>query len=155
MSEPRKHHYLSQFYLQGFSVNGRSICQIEKRGGRAYVSLIRDTAAIRDYHELDYPDAGDPNVVEKRLALVETMLGEGLRRAIESGIATPETHTKIIELVTLLRVRVPAFKAGIEAFLQNVGSCGIQCKYVCGQRDAIRNGVSDCAARDEEGDRLH
>src|SRR5712691_12515681 len=105
MPEPRKHHYLSQFYLRGFSVNGRSICQIEKRGGRAYVSSIRDTAATRDYHELDYPGADDPNVVEKRLAQIETTLAEGLRRAIESGIATPETHTKIIELVTLLRVR--------------------------------------------------
>jgi hypothetical protein len=120
MSEPRKHHYLSQFYLRGFSVDGRSVYQIEKRRGRAYLSSIRDTAAIRDYHELDYSDADDPNVVEKELARVETMLAEGLKEAIQSGIVRPETHRRIIELVALLRVRVPAFKASIEAFLQNV-----------------------------------
>jgi hypothetical protein len=120
MSEPRKHHYLSQFYLRGFSADGRSVYQIEKRSGRGYLSSIRDTAAIRDYHELDYPDADDPNVVERRLAQVETTLAEGLKEAIESGIVRPETHAKILELVALLRVRVPAFKASIEAFLQNV-----------------------------------
>lgn len=120
MSEPRKHHYLPQFYLRGFSVNGRSIYQIEKRGRRAYVSSIRDTAAIRDYHELDNPSFEDPNAAEKRLAQVESRLSEGLAHAIQCGIATPETLNSLLQLVALLRVRVPAFKADIEAFLQNV-----------------------------------
>lgn len=120
MSEPRKHHYLPQFYLRGFSANGRSIFQIEKRGGRAYVSSIRDTAAIRDYHEVDTVDAEDPAVIEKRLAQVEAQLAEALVRAIQCGVTTPETHNPLIQLVALLQVRVPAFKAGIEAFLQNV-----------------------------------
>lgn len=120
MSEPRKHHYLPQFYLRGFSANGRSIFQIEKRGGRAYVSSIRDTAAIRDYHELDTEEAEDPSVIEKRLAQIEAQLAEALARAIQCGVTTPETHNLLIQLVALLRVRVPAFKAGIEAYLQNV-----------------------------------
>src|SRR5207247_8494069 len=101
MSEPRKHSQLPQFYLRGFSANGRSISQIEKRSGRAYLSSIRDTAAIRDYHELDNPGVEDPNAVEKRLAEVEAPLAKGLARAIQCGIATPEAHTKLIELVAL------------------------------------------------------
>lgn len=120
MSEPRKHHYLPQFYLRGFSANGRSIFQIEKRGGRAYLLSIRDTAAIRDYHEFDTEEAEDPAVIEKRLAEVEAQLAEALARAIQCGVTTPETHNLLIQLVALLRVRVPAFKAGIEAYLQNV-----------------------------------
>ncbi|MFQ5961837.1 MAG: DUF4238 domain-containing protein [Candidatus Methylomirabilales bacterium] len=120
MSEPRKHHYLPQFYLRGFSANGRSIYQIEKPGGRAYVSSIRDTAAIRDYHELDSPGFEDPNAVEKRLAQVEAQLAEGLARVVQGGIPTPETHSSLMQLVALLRVRVPAFKAHIDTFLQNV-----------------------------------
>jgi len=120
MSQPRKHHYLPQFYLRGFSANGRSIFQIEKRGGRTYLSSIRDTAAIRDYHELDTGGVEDPTVFEKRLAQVEAQLAEALARAIRCSITTPETHNLLIQLVALLRVRVPAFKAGVEAFLQNV-----------------------------------
>lgn len=120
MSEPRKHHYLPQFYLRGFSANGRSIFQIEKRGGRGYLSAIRDTAAIRDYHELDTGEAEDPAVIEKRLAGIETKLAEALAEAAQRGLTTPKTHNLLIQLVALLRVRVPAFKAGIEAYLQNV-----------------------------------
>ncbi len=120
MSEPRKHHYLPQFYLRVFSANGRSIYQIEKHGGRAYVSAIRDTAAIRDYHELDSPGFEDPNAVEKRLAQVEAQLAEGLAHVLQDGIATPETHARLIQLVALLRVRVPAFKAHIDASMRNV-----------------------------------
>jgi hypothetical protein len=120
MSVPRKHHYLSQFYLRGFSSNGRSICQIEKRSGRAYVVSIRDAAAIRDYHELDYPGVDDPNAVEKGLAEIEGPLAEGLAHALRLGIVTSKIHSSVVELVTLLRVRAPAFRASIEAFLQNV-----------------------------------
>lgn len=120
MAEPRKHHYLPQFYLRGFSANGRSIFQIEKRGDRAYLSSIRDTAAVRDYHDLDTVDAADPGAVEKHLAHVETQLAEGLAATLRSGITTPDIHSLLIQLVALLRVRVPAFKASIEAHLQNV-----------------------------------
>jgi hypothetical protein len=120
MSEPRKHHYLPQFYLRGFSANGRSIFQIEKRGDRAYPSSIRDTAAIRDYHELDTVGAEDPGTVEKQLAHVETQLAQGLAATLRSGITTPEIHSLLIQLVALLRVRVPAFKATIEAHLQGI-----------------------------------
>jgi len=98
MSEPRKHHYLPQFYLRGFSANRRSIFQIEKQGGRAYLSSIRDTAAIRDYHELDTEEAKDPTVIEKRLAQVEAQLAEALARAIQCGVTTPETHNLLIQL---------------------------------------------------------
>jgi len=126
MSEPRKHHYLPQFYLRGFSANGRSIFQIEKQGGRTYLSSIRDTAAIRDYHELDTEEAKDPTVIEKRLAQVEAQLAEALARAIKCGVTTAETHNLLIQLVALLRVPVPAFKAGIEGYLQSaVRSIGL------------------------------
>jgi hypothetical protein len=127
MSTPRKHHYLPQFYLRRFSTNGRSVFQVEKRGGRAYASSIRDTAAIRDYHELDTIGVEDPTVIERRLAQVEAPLAEALARAVQCGVTTPETHNLLIQLVALLRVRVPAFKAGIEAFLQNaVRSVGLR-----------------------------
>jgi hypothetical protein len=120
MAEPRKHHYLPQFYLLGFSTDGRSIYQIEKHGLRAYTCSIRDAAAIRDYHKLDDPHFVDANATEKRLAHVEAQLARALARVIQVGVATPETHALLIQLVALLQVRVPAFKARIEAFLQQV-----------------------------------
>jgi len=118
MSEPRKHHYLSQFYLLGFSPDGRRVYQIEKDTGRSYPCSIRDAAAIRDYHELDYSDADDPNALEKQLSGVEGHLAANLHEVINSGFTTVAHHARLIELVSLLRVRVPTYKAYIEKTLE-------------------------------------
>jgi len=121
MTQPRKHHYVPQFYLRGFSSNGSSIFQIEKHDGRGYLCSIKDTAAIRDYHELDFEAAEDPHVLEKRLAEIESQLAEVLAQVIKSGIDSRVTHSRLIELTSLLRFRVPAFKQFIEeSFRQSV-----------------------------------
>src|SRR6058998_3328586 len=105
MSEPRKHHYLPQFYLRGFSANGKSILQIEKQTLRKYMCSIGDAAAIRDYHELDDPSYEDTNALEKSLAAIESKLATAVSRAIAVGIATADIHAKLVEFVSLMRVR--------------------------------------------------
>jgi len=120
MPEPRKHHYLPQFYLRGFSTDGKRIYQIEKRTSHGYTCSIRDAAAIRDYHELDDPSCEDPNAVEKRLAEMETQLAAALVRVLRRGLETPDDHASVVQLVALLRVRIPAFKTHIDAFLQQM-----------------------------------
>lgn len=125
MSVPRKHHYVQQFYLRGFSEDGKSICQIEKPGGRAYTCSISDAAATRDYHEIDQPGSKDPHIVEKRLADIETQLSLVLASIIRSGITTSEVRVKLMEFVSLTRFRMPAFKAFVEEFHRQVaGSTG-------------------------------
>jgi Protein of unknown function (DUF4238) len=47
-------------------------------------------------------------------------LAEALVDALQNSITSPQIHSKIIELVILLRVRVPAFKSAIDASLENV-----------------------------------
>lgn len=118
MTQPRKHHYLPQFYLRGFSGNGKQIFQIEKSEARGYLCAIRDAAAIRDYHELDYEDAEDPHALEKRLSEIESQLAEALADVIASGIVGNISHARLIEFVSLMRVRVPAFKQYIEESLR-------------------------------------
>ncbi len=143
MPEPRKHHYLPQFYLRGFSTNGKSIYQIEKPTMRGYISSIRDAAAIRDYHELDDPNFADPNAVEKRLAQIETQLATALARVLQRGLATPDDHASVVQLVGLLRVRIPAFKAHIDASLQQmVRSVGLIMERK-GQLPPVRKGLED------------
>ena len=81
---------------------------------------IRDAAATRDYHELDYSDAEDPHAVEKRLAEIEGYLSRTLTDVVQSGITSAEVHARLIELVALMQFRVPAFKAYIEESLHQV-----------------------------------
>ncbi len=120
MSEPRKHHYLSQFYLRGFSADEKGIYQIEKSTLRGYGSSIKDAAAMRDYHILDYEDAEDPQVVEKHLSEYEGLLASALERVVSDGIADEKDHIEIISLVALMRFRVPAFKSFISKSMSEV-----------------------------------
>lgn len=123
MSEPRKHHYLPQFYLRNFSLDERSICQIVKvktsdAQQPSYMSAIRDTAAVRDYHKLDYEGAENPNDIEQKLAKVEGQLAITVQRTLESGVDGKEVREVLPLLVPLLMMRVPHYKVFIEDLLR-------------------------------------
>lgn len=117
---PRKHHYLPQFYLRNFSDDGRKLWQIDKSDSNAVPVSITDIAAIRDYHRLDYDDAEDPFELERRLSAIEGVLSQALRSALSDGLSNPEVHHYMMQLVALLRARVPAMKTAIENHLRDV-----------------------------------
>ncbi|PKO76008.1 MAG: hypothetical protein CVU21_15320 [Betaproteobacteria bacterium HGW-Betaproteobacteria-15] len=113
-SEPRKHHFLPQFYLRGFSIDRRGIFQIEKSTGRHYGCQIKDIAAIRDYHELDGADTDDPFLLEKKLAEVEGQQAAHLQSALSDGIELEQDRLNLLELLAIMRMRVPAVKEHID-----------------------------------------
>jgi hypothetical protein len=114
MAQPRKHHYIPQFYLRGFSLDQRSIFQIEKATGKYYSCQIKDTAAIRDFHEIDSASVQDPNILEKSLAEIESKLADQLRVFLKEGISNAYTLSATIDLLSQLRMRIPAVKQHIE-----------------------------------------
>lgn len=114
MTQPRKHHYLPQFYLRGFSQDQRSIFQIDRSTGRNYSCQIKDTAAIRDFHEIDADGVEDPLSLEKHLAKVESELAEYLRVFLKDGISNSTALEEVIGMLSMLRMRVPAVKQHIE-----------------------------------------
>lgn len=115
MSEPRKHHFLPQFYLRGFSVDRRGIYQIEKETAKYYGCQIKDTAAIKDFHELDYEGVEDQNALEKALAQIEGEFAQQLAAFLADGPANEQARDYTIQLLSQLRLRVPAVKRHIEA----------------------------------------
>lgn len=117
MPQPRKHHYLPQFYLRGFSPDQRSIFQIEKAAGHHYGCQIKDAAAIRDFHEIDADGIEDPYAIEKSLAKFEGELADQLRTFITEGISNAPALAEVIGLLSMLRMRVPALKQHIEQSL--------------------------------------
>jgi hypothetical protein len=114
MAQPRKHHYLPQFYLRGFSADERSIYQIEKLTGRHYGCQIKDTAAVRDFHEIDLDGIQDPHILEKSLAQVEAQLAEDLRSFLTEGISNAQALSGVVDLLSQLRMSIPAFKQHID-----------------------------------------
>lgn len=120
MNNPRKHHYLPRFYLSEFSANGRSLVQIDKASGYSATCNIKDVASIRDYHRLDAEDIDDPNQLERTLSTVEGKLAKAAKQVLQGGIDGPITHAHLIELVSMLRVRIPATKRMIEQMTRQV-----------------------------------
>ena len=86
MSEPRKHHDVPRFYLARFATRKQQIYQIEKLPTpRVYPISIRDAAAVRDYHRLDWDGVPDPQGLERVLAKVEDYPSELGRASAEPG----------------------------------------------------------------------
>lgn len=113
-SAPRKHHFLPQFYLRGFSVDRRGVFQVEKSSGSHYGCQIKDIAAIRDYHELDGADTDDPYLFGKKLAEVEGQQAEHLQSVLAEGIALERDRLNLLELMAIMRMRVPAVKEHVD-----------------------------------------
>ena len=114
MSEPRKQHYLPQFYLRGFSLDGRGLYQLEKQSGKHYGCQIKDVAAVKDFHELDYQGVEDPHALEKQLANMEEEFARNLVSFLSDGIKNEGARLCTVQLLSLMRLRVPAFKEHIE-----------------------------------------
>jgi Protein of unknown function (DUF4238) len=119
MSDPRKHHYLPQFYLRQFSTDSESLYQIEKQTGSFYGCKIRDMAAIRDFHEIDGDDIEDPFALERMLAAIESDLSLEHSALLRDGIKNEQAVGHCISLLSLLRMRVPAVKKHYEESLES------------------------------------
>jgi len=123
---PRKHHYLPQFYLRGFSANGTHIYQAEKRTGKIFGGRIADTGAIRDFHTLDFDGCPDPDAFEKLIGRVEAEVAPALADILETATLRSATRPHLDSLVAMLLGRVPAVKEMVEAgLLEAVRSVGL------------------------------
>jgi hypothetical protein len=121
MSEPRKHHYVPRFYLARFATRKQQIYQIEKLPTpRVYPVSIRDAASMRDYHRLDWDGAPDPQGLERALAQVEDYHAKALAAVIDAQAISEEYKPVIVELLSVLRLRVPSVKRHIESTLKAI-----------------------------------
>ncbi|PRH22464.1 DUF4238 domain-containing protein [Burkholderia multivorans] len=127
VSRPRKQHYLPQFYLRGFSDGGTHFHQIEKKTGKSFGARVADSAAIRDFHTLDFKDCPDPDAFEKLLATVEGAIAPALSDLLLTERFSSDSRLAINRLTAMLMARVPASKAMVEQVTQEVmRSVGIQ-----------------------------
>lgn len=143
MTEPRKHHYLPQFYLRGFSEDQRSLFQSENTTGQHYRCQIKDIAAIRDFHEIDADRITDPNAFEKALAEMERTLAEQLRILLSDGVSNSTALGITIELLSQLRMRVPPVKNHIERSMSSNIRAVVEILERAGQLPKAPPGLED------------
>ena len=140
MNAPRKHHYLPQFYLEGFKVEPQKgkkphIWQIEKEGNQAsYCPAIQDTGCIRDFHTIDFKDEEpDHNSVEALLSKIESEHSALVRKIQETRRVEASQVESLSTFISLMRYRVPSCADYIETSLRSVVLDSFKIMYQSGK----------------------
>lgn len=120
MSEPRKHHHTSAFYLAGFSNGGRqdgSLEVLDRTNGKAFRATARTVGYERDLFRLDIPNV-DPNTIEKAYAKLEGNLAPALHRLVDDEHpADPTDIAKVLNIVAMLSTRSPGYRSAVETLM--------------------------------------
>ena len=125
MSEPKKHHYLPQFYLEKFKISPQTtkyprVFVIEKSiEPRSFPAPIHDTGCIRDYNTLDLEEGRDRTSIEDSLSRVEAIHSGVLSQLIASRSSDAGDREELSFLIALMYCRVPKFKGYVQNTMKN------------------------------------
>jgi len=145
VSEPKRHHYVPQFYLRHFTwptVKGtRVLCVYDKEGGEPRIQTPLNTAVEQGFYSFETP-TGKDNEIEKALSQVESGANPVLSRLAQPGEDLNDLHLPALaSFMALTHVRVPrsvkaaseVLAAGARQFLRGSAE----------DRDAIRRFLAD------------
>jgi hypothetical protein len=112
-STARRHHYLPQVYLAGFTDTGTKdgqfhVCDIYS--GNRFRTSPKNVAAERDFNRVDV-EGKPPDVVEKALSPFEEQAGQAIRNVNRmQTFPNDEDFNWIINLLCLIAVRNPQLR---------------------------------------------
>lgn len=111
MSVPRKHHYVSRFYLEGFASDETQAGQLsvlDKQTGRQWRSSPSDTACEKDFYMLEVDEDEDALAIEELFGRVETKGSAALRHVIEHlDVPDGEMFEDLMDFLAIMTVRGP------------------------------------------------
>lgn len=112
-SVARKHHYIPQAFLAGFTEQGKKDGQLyvfDPANGTSFRTIPKKVAAERDFNRVDV--LGKPiDVVEKALASFEMNAIEAIKRVVESeAFPNDEDYILILNFLGLLAIRNPRLR---------------------------------------------
>jgi hypothetical protein len=125
MSDPKKHHFLPQFYLRNFAISPQTskyphIWACKKAADPKPINVaIKDTACITDYHTLD-PDKAVPDraSLEKSLSTIESKQSQTIDRILHERRVHDDDKPVLSAMLAIMRTRVPSFKRFIQESLR-------------------------------------
>jgi len=130
MAEPKKHHFLPQFYLGGFKITPQTskypqIHVIPKTATpEPFLSAIKDTGCEFNYHTVDTnPAFKDRKSLEMGFAETEGRQAKVIKSVVSNHKISFKEKQVLAFFISIMRVRVPSYKRYIEQFLrENVQS---------------------------------
>ncbi len=116
MNEPKRHHYLPQFYLRNFC-NDKLLSVFDKKKNEYRKQNPKDTAVERYYYSLKDDNGNMDHRIEKLFSQIETNSQQIIDRIINNENITEQEKADLSHFIALMMVRVPNLEK-----LTNTGS---------------------------------
>lgn len=110
MSNPKRQHYLPQFYLKGFSDDEKSILVFDRLKDNYFHQTIRKAAAINDYYSLINEPEDRKYLVEKALSKIEGIAAQIIPDVERGANLSPLGKEALALFCTIQMMRVPRFQ---------------------------------------------
>jgi hypothetical protein len=111
---PRKHHYVPQFYLRGFTDDKKQLLVTDRPTEKVFRTNPTNVAAQRDFNTIE---GEDPHAVEKALAEFEGKVAPAVERIkAAQSLANTEDRNALMNLICSLAIRNPRQRATINDF---------------------------------------
>ncbi|WP_175958357.1 DUF4238 domain-containing protein [Burkholderia sp. BCC0405] len=115
--EARKHHYVPQCYLKGFTHDRRKdsrLYVVDSRRRRDFYTTPSNIAAERDFNRID---GDEPNAIEAIYADFESKAGPALvRTEARRAVGSEADRDVLLELIALFAVRSPRQRENLRQF---------------------------------------
>jgi hypothetical protein len=123
-NQPRKHHYVPQFYLAGFTASGTvegDLHVVDTTLLKSWVAKPKDAAHKRDFHKVETSPTNDAMTVEKNLGELEGKWSGVLRKVLEQhSLPNDEDFADLMVFIAFMAVRVPRIRDKTSDFLDEV-----------------------------------
>jgi len=123
--QPRRHHYVPQFYLIGFTESGKpdgTLHVLDQQRLKQWSSTPANIALENGFYTVDLGPSVDAAVVEKTLSRLETDYAPVIRGIAErrSLPADDEAFGTLMSFLAVMAARVPGVKNTLSKFLEDV-----------------------------------
>lgn len=117
-SVARRHHFLPQGYLAGFTDTGRkdgTLHVLDLKAQRTFRTTPLNVAVEKDFKRIDI-DGKPPDAIESALAPIEDRAIQAIRRVIESGeFPSDSDHNLILNLLSLILAQNPKSRRNLNS----------------------------------------
>ena len=113
MTRPKRHHYLPQFYIEGFCHSGR-IWVYDRQADKYRHQTPQNTGVIGHYYSIAGPDGEKDTELEGVLAQVESAAKPIITKVTERQEISEQEKADLAHFVAWLYARVPDFQKTYE-----------------------------------------
>lgn len=145
----RKHHFLSQCYLRGFTSKAEkrpNLVGISLRDGKHFECYPKDVGFVKDFNTIDIPGLA-PDWVETNLSNFEGEVAAAMRELASSLSFDAQTKETLLSFIAMIAIRHPAARASRDSTFQRVAE--VSMGIVLGSEQSFNAHVRHATERGE------